>query len=139
MACCTSTNTPPDQHGRHFRQVQRPVARKVEVTLVDDIDGGEAGETLTFTLDGTTYEIDVSAHRADDLRARLWPFISKARKVGRGGRAVARRTQATGPARSDRAQNRAIRDWANRKNIELSDRGRIPRHIVELYEAQAGH
>ena len=115
------------------------MARKVAVTLVDDIDGGEAGETLTFKLDGTTYQIDVSAKRADDLRASLWPFISKARKVGRGGLAVARRTQATRPARNDRAQNRAIRDWARRKKIELSDRGRIPHHIVEQYQAQAGH
>jgi hypothetical protein len=114
------------------------MARKVEVKLVDDIDGGEAGETLTFSLDDTNYEIDVSSKHADDLRANLWPFISKARKIGRGGVATPRRAADTTLARSDRAQNKAIRDWAKRKNIELSDRGRIPRSIVEQYEAEAG-
>jgi hypothetical protein len=68
------------------------MARKVEVTLVDDIDGGQAGETLGFSLDGVSYEIDVSSKRADELRASRWPFINKARKVGRGGVGVQRRS-----------------------------------------------
>jgi hypothetical protein len=114
------------------------MARKVELVLVDDIDGGEAGETLRFSLDGLSYEIDVSSKRADELRADLWPFISKARKVGRGAVGVRRRSIVRTPARNDRAQNKAIRDWAKRKKFELSERGRIPRHIVEQYEAEAG-
>lgn len=114
------------------------MARKVEVTLVDDIDGGEASETLRFSLDGVNYEIDVSSKRAGELRASLWPFINKARKVGRSGLGGRRRTIVQTPTRNDRAQNKAIRDWAKRKKIELSERGRIPRHIVEQYEAEAG-
>ena len=66
------------------------VARRVEVTLVDDIDGGDAGETLGFSLDGVSYEIDVSSKRADELRANLWPLINKARRVGRVGLGVRR-------------------------------------------------
>jgi hypothetical protein len=107
------------------------VARKTEVTLVDDVDGGAADETLSFTLDGVSYEIDVSAKRADELRASLWPFINKARRAGRLG--VPR---ATGTAmRSGRAQNKAIRAWARGKKIDLSDRGRIPHTVVEQYHA----
>jgi hypothetical protein len=110
------------------------VARKTEVTLVDDIDGGAADETLTFTLDGATYQIDVSAKRADELRATLWPFINKARRVGRGG--LRPRPTGTGTStRTLRAQNKAIRDWARGKKIDLSDRGRIPHTIVEQYQA----
>jgi hypothetical protein len=85
-----------------------------------------------------SYEIGVSSKRADELRASLWPFIDKARKVGRGGLGVRRRTIVRTPARNDREQNKAIRDWAKRQKIELSERGRIPRRIVEQYETKAG-
>jgi hypothetical protein len=116
------------------------VARKVEVKLLDDIDGSQADETVPFAIDGTSYEIDLSAKHAKELRSVLDRFVGSARKVGRGVPAVAgaRAGRAAAPARSDRAQNKAIREWAKRKKIELSDRGRIPRSIVEQYEAEAG-
>ena len=111
------------------------------VQLLDDIDGGKADETLTFGLDGTTYEIDLSSKHADQLRGALAKYVVVSTKIGRGRVEANRRARRTGgdqPARSDRAQNQAIRDWAKRKGIELNDRGRIPRHIVEQYEAEAG-
>jgi hypothetical protein len=113
------------------------MARKVEVKLIDDIDGGQADETVAFAVDGTNYEIDLSAKHANDLRSALEKFVGSARRAGRTGAPAASRGRVS-PARSDRAQNRAIRDWAKRKKIELSDRGRIPRNIVEQYEAEAG-
>lgn len=114
------------------------MAKKVEVTLVDDIDGGAADETLRFGLDGTNYEIDLSDKHATQLRAVLERYLAAARKVGRGGLPSAPRRTGGVPARNDRAQNQAIREWARRKKMELSDRGRIPRSIVEQYEAEAG-
>ena len=116
------------------------MARKVEVKLVDDIDGGQADETLSFGLDGTNYEIDLSAEHAKELRSALERYVEASRRVGRGGVMPTRnrgRVPAA-PARSDREQNKAIREWAKRQKIELSERGRIPRIIVEQYEAQAG-
>ena len=44
------------------------MAQKVEVLLVDDIDGGEADETVSFSIDGTSYEIDLSKKNAAKLR-----------------------------------------------------------------------
>jgi hypothetical protein len=115
------------------------VARKVQVHLLDDIDGAPADETLKFALDGTNYEIDLSAKHAEKLRKSLEKFVQSARRVGRGHVATTSRTGRVGtPARSDRVQNQAIRDWARRKGIELSERGRIPRSTVEQYEAEAG-
>jgi hypothetical protein len=114
------------------------MARKVEVELLDDIDGSEAAETLAFGLDGTNYEIDVNEKHADKLRKSLEKFVMSARRVGRGGVAVSRRRTAGVHARTDRAQNQAIRDWAKRKKIQLSDRGRIPANVVAQYEAEAG-
>ncbi|GAA5195830.1 Lsr2 family protein [Rugosimonospora acidiphila] len=114
------------------------MARKLEVKLLDDIDGSEADETLKFGLDGVNYEIDVNADHAEDLRASIAKFILAARRMGRGGITTARRGRAATPGQGDRAQNQAIRDWAKRRKIPLAGRGRIPRHLVEQYEAEAG-
>jgi hypothetical protein len=114
------------------------VARKVQVHLLDDIDGAQADETLKFALDGTNYEIDLSTKHADKLRKSLEKFVQSARRVGRGHVATTGRVRTVAPARSDRVQNQAIRDWARRKGIELSERGRIPRAIVDQYEVEAG-
>jgi hypothetical protein len=114
------------------------MARKVEVKLLDDIDGTEAEETLKFGLDGTTYEVDLSAKHAEQLRSSLAKYVLKARRVGRGGVPAARGRARTTPARTDREQNQAIRDWAKSKGLGVSDRGRIPANVVQRYQAEAG-
>ena len=58
------------------------MAQKVQVLLVDDIDGGTADETVTFGLDGVTYEIDLTAGHATELRDALAQWVGHARKVG---------------------------------------------------------
>jgi hypothetical protein len=116
------------------------MVRRVEVRLVDDLDGGTADESVTFSLDGITYEIDLSKEHAGELRSALEPFVAAAQKVAgsstrhRVGGMRGRRA----PARTDRAQNQAIRDWAIRNGLEVSPRGRISRAVMEQYEAQAG-
>jgi hypothetical protein len=114
------------------------MARKVEVKLLDDIDGTEAEETVRFGLDGTSYEIDLNAKHAEQLRSALAKFVSHARRLGRSHVVPTNRGRGGVPARNDRAQNQAIRDWAKRKKIQLSDRGRIPASVIEQYEAEAG-
>ncbi len=114
------------------------MARKVQVHLLDDIDGGRADETVKFALDGTNYEIDLSTRHAEKLRKSLDKFVQAARRVGRGPVAPSGRPRSGSGARSDRVQNQAIRDWAKRRGIELNERGRIPRSIIEQYEAEAG-
>jgi hypothetical protein len=118
------------------------MARKLEVQLLDDIDGSKADETLKFGLDGTLYEVDLNAKHADQLRKSLATYVLKGRRVGRGGitagRGRGQRPAVAAPARSDREQNQAIREWAKSKGLEVSDRGRIPASIVEQYQAQAG-
>ena len=53
------------------------------VRFVDDVDGGEAAETVHFGLDGIGYEVDLSAANAAELRAMLSPYVAAARPVGR--------------------------------------------------------
>jgi len=71
------------------------MAQKVQVLLVDDLDGGEATETVSFGLDGSSYEIDLSSANADKIRKELTLYIEKARKVSAPAAVAVR---ALGPA-----------------------------------------
>jgi hypothetical protein len=112
------------------------VAKKVQVLLVDDLDGGSADETVSFSLDGVSYEIDLSAKNAAKLRDAFAEYLGAARKAGR---VTATRTagRQPGTAAADREQNQAIRAWAKKKGMAVSERGRIPAEIVEKYHATA--
>jgi hypothetical protein len=115
------------------------MARKVQVILSDDLDDSiSADETVSFALDGTTYEIDLSEKNANEMRDVLGKYVSAARKVSsRGTRASgAGRSRATGGGgRMDREQAGAIREWARKNGHEVSDRGRIPASVVEAFES----
>src|SRR5215213_9717317 len=117
------------------REWRRQMARKVQVILSDDLDENvSADETVSFALDGTNYEIDLSDKNAKELREVFSRYVQAARKVGRAGRASGGgRSRATG-GRMDREQAGAIRDWARKNGHQVSDRGRIPARVVEAYE-----
>jgi Lsr2 len=120
------------------------MAQKVQVLLVDDLDGGEASETVSFGLDGTSYEIDLSEKNAEQMRDAFAKFVGSARKAGRAsGGGSAARSSSTGRGRSgggtsmDREQAAAIRSWAKKQGLKVSDRGRIPATIIEQYNQSA--
>jgi hypothetical protein len=117
------------------------VAKRTIHVLVDDLDGGDADETVRFAIDGIQYEIDLSKKNANKIREVLTTYIAAGTKVGRGGVLAggrsATRVRAGGGA--DRDQNRAIREWAQSKGIQVSDRGRIKQEIVDRYNVEAGH
>lgn len=110
------------------------MARKVTVTLVDDVDDTQtADETVEFGLDGVTYEIDLSAKNAAQLRDSLETWIEAARRSGgrkRGTRTVA---AARGRTPIDRSQSAAIRDWARKAGLKVNDRGRISQEVIDAY------
>ncbi|MCX4827716.1 MULTISPECIES: Lsr2 family protein [Streptomyces] len=111
------------------------MAQKVQVLLVDDLDGGEADETVTFALDGKSYEIDLTTANADKLRGLLEPYLKGGRRTGgrSSGRGKARAT--SGGGNQDTAQ---IRAWAKENGYEVNDRGRVPQSIREAYEKANG-
>ena len=115
------------------------MAQKVQVLLVDDIDGGEASETVSFALDGNNYEIDLSGKNASEMRDSFAKYVGAARKIGRSastsGRS-GRRSSGTSTA-MDRDQAAAIRSWAKKQGLKVSDRGRIPATIIEQYNRSA--
>lgn len=112
------------------------MARKVEVTLIDDIDGSKADSTVEFSIGGTTYEIDLSDANAERLENALTPFIEKARKVSNARRKQTRASRGAASSVSTTASPAAIREWAEAQGIKVSGRGRIPREVLDAY-AQA--
>ncbi len=112
------------------------MAQKVQVILVDDVDGGEADETVSFALDGISYEIDVSASNAEAIRDALAPWVGHARRVG--GRAGARARSASAPKSrpaAERTDLSDVRAWARENGFQVSDRGRVSSEVRAAYEA----
>jgi hypothetical protein len=115
------------------------MAQKVQVLLVDDLDGGEATETVSFALDGSAFEIDLSKKNADVLRDAFAKYVGAARKAGRSGGSSGRSAARSrgGSTAMDRDQAAAIRSWAKKQGLKVSDRGRIPASIIEQYNQSA--
>jgi len=104
------------------------MAQKVNIILVDDIDGSDAVETVTFGLDGTTYEIDLNKKNAAALRDAVSGYVGHARKVtGSRGRRTTKTTN-MGPSA------REVRDWARSNGFKVPDRGRIPSDVREAFD-----
>ena len=111
------------------------MAKKVTVTLVDDFDGdGPADDTVEFSIDGVSYEIDLSAKNAKKLRDDLKQWIEAGRRVG-GRRRGRSGGSGRGRATIDREQSAAIREWARRSGHKVSTRGRIPAEIIDAFHA----
>jgi hypothetical protein len=109
------------------------MAQVVEVVLVDDVDGGEADESVAFAIDGVSYEIDLSAANAEALRDALAPWVGHARRVaGRSARRSRRGRAQQPPVRSDLAD---VRAWGRKNGYQVSDRGRLASEIMAAYEA----
>lgn len=96
------------------------------IELVDDLDGTTATQTVTFALDGVTYDIDLGDDNATRLREALAPYTAHARRTG-GRRATPKTATTTG------TDTRAVRAWANEQGLEVPARGRIPHTILDAY------
>lgn len=114
------------------------MAQRTITALVDDIDGSEATETVTFGLDGTTYEIDLNATHAEDLREVLAPFTSVARKVSGSSQRGRSASNAPKQRASSDIDPKAVRAWAEANGVPVSPRGRIKADVLEQYKAAAG-
>ena len=108
------------------------MAQRVNVVLVDDIDGNDAEETVGFALDGVDYEIDLSEKHASELRNALSLYIGHARRTG-GRRKSGRRSSA--PASDGGASAADVRAWARENGWDVPERGRVSAEVREAYAA----
>ncbi len=109
------------------------MAQRVQIVLEDDVDGGAAAETVTFGLDGVSYEIDLSDKNAVKLRDDLATWIGHARRSG-GRRAAGRRAAGSSNTPSRRSDLAAVRAWARQNGHQVSDRGRVSAAVQEAYD-----
>jgi len=117
------------------------MAQRTVVQLVDDLDGTQIsdnqGETVTFGLDGATYEIDLTTENARQLREAVGVYIANGRRVGggRGRPAGGARASSERATKRDPQQTKAIKDWAKANGHKVADRGRISQTVIKAYEA----
>lgn len=113
------------------------MAIKTVTFKIDDLDGGDADETVYFALDGRLYKIDLSKDNADNLREAMAPFVNAATSEGKvaapsnGGSTRQRVTRVESDAK-------AVRAWADANGLEVAGKGRISREIRQQYEAAQG-
>lgn len=105
------------------------MAQRQIVTLEDDIQGGEATQTLRFGFNGSEYEIDLNDKNASKMREAFTFYADHGRKVGR------RASSRGGGPSSTGVDNRAVRAWAASNSVDLSTRGRIPGSVIDQYRA----
>ncbi|WP_306420720.1 Lsr2 family protein [Arthrobacter sp. JCM 19049] len=80
------------------------MARQVQIALIDDIDGGEATESFSFSFGGQHYEIDLNDENAEKFRAAMEPYIQ-------AGRSSKQNSTSEAPA---------IRAWAKENNMKVT-------------------
>ena len=112
------------------------MAQKVQVVLVDDLDGGTADETVSFALDGVSYEIDLSTANAAQLRDAFASWVGNARRVGGRSRTSGGSGRRSGSGRAPAGESSAIREWARGNGFTVNERGRIPAEVKAAYDAR---
>jgi hypothetical protein len=108
------------------------MAQRTIVHLVDDVSGDDADETVAFSLDGQSYEIDLSTDNASRLRESLAEFVASARKANAPARGARR---GSAPTRRSSNGTGDVRSWARENGFQVSERGRIPSSVIEAYQA----
>jgi hypothetical protein len=112
------------------------VAQKIQILLIDDLDGSEADGTVRFGLDGADYEIDLNAGHARALRDALARYVDAARRAGGGARRPARGGRRASASGVDSTE---VREWAKAQGIDVKDRGRVPAELVVKFKAATGN
>lgn len=109
------------------------MAQKVSVVLTDDLNPDEeATQTVSFSLDGTNYEIDLSDDHAVQMREALALYVGAARRVG--GSRTKSPLKAVPSARTGPDPKR-VREWAAKEGIDVPERGRLPKDILVKFQA----
>jgi hypothetical protein len=102
------------------------------VVLLDDFTGEEGAESIAYSLDGVSYEIDLSEDNAAQFRGFFAKYTDVSRCVA--GRA-SNTSRSYTPSSNVNPEIAKIRVWAGSNGYDVGDRGRIPAHVTEAYEA----
>jgi Lsr2 len=117
------------------RGIEFLVAQKIQTLFIDDVDGSDAEGTVRFGLDGTEYEIDLSAEHAQALRDALARYVGAARRAGGGARRSARSSRRGAASVLNSTE---VREWAKAQGMDVKDRGRVPAELVVKFKDATG-
>ncbi|MEO7195774.1 MAG: Lsr2 family protein [Pseudonocardiaceae bacterium] len=118
---------------------ERVVARKVITTLVCDVTGAEAAETINFGIDGKMYEIDLAENHAGILRDILGDYVEVARRAGKltTTSTGSRRSAAVSGERARRPDLSEVRAWARQEGYSVSARGRVSAEVLTAFDERS--
>ncbi len=107
------------------------MSQRKKIVVYDDIDGTEDAESVQFGFQGKSYEIDLSPKNLGKLTIALAPYLAAGRKVspklaGEPNRA----------GHNDRIELAAARTWLRENGHNVSDRGRVPANLLDLYRSR---
>jgi len=115
------------------------MARKTRIFLEDDLSGevleDGAGETVSFSLAGQAFEIDLSSENASKLRDDFAPYVGHARKTASSGSGARQSSNRGRPSSEDKRDLAPVREWARHNGHEVSERGRVKASVIEAYDA----
>jgi hypothetical protein len=108
------------------------MAKTVSVVVTDDLDGSPDAETVAFSFNGQSYEIDLAEKNLARFEKSLQPFMEAGRRTAQ------RRAVKTARAAGTRIDRAAVRAWAAGQGLKVSERGRISAEVLSKYEAAVG-
>ena len=117
------------------------MAQRTIVQLVSDLSGDEMqageGRTVEFSVDGTSYTIDLTDKEAAGFDKALAMYIEHATKTSGGGVAGRKRSSSGARSGSGRSKDELanIRAWAQANGHQVSERGRIKQDVLDAYHA----
>lgn len=114
------------------------MARTTITQITDDLDGSKDAQEVSFSFQGTDYTIDLSKKNQAAFEKALKPYLDAATKTSKRSSGGSARRGRTSTTRKNGPDLAAVREWAKSKGIEVSDRGRVSRSVLEQYSAENG-
>lgn len=98
--------------------------------IIDDLDGSPDAVSITYTINGEEYAIDLNEKNFGRMLKALAPFLDKSVHLNKSKAAARKQAAAQREYSID-----ALRVWAEANDISVPKRGRIPAITVARYLA----
>lgn len=117
------------------------MAQRTTVTLIDDLDGSEAVDTVEFAYKGKTYTLDLNEENLAGFDEAMAPYLAGASEAGAVKAPRSRATSVPKPRASSNGGDvdpKSVRAWAEANGITVSPRGRLKADLVAKFK-EAGN
>ena len=107
----------------HLGKVET-VARRTVTVFIDDMTGEEITDVrhVEFAFRGVEYRLDLSPESFVEMQEVFAPWVENATRVPKRRRA--------------KRDLNDVRAWAKANGFEVSDKGRVPKKVLDAYDAR---